>query len=97
METQTTPFIVKLFGSAVALIGGAFGLGKYNANTVKKKELYNSDGSLIYLTAEQCRKNIEAVNKKLDGITGYLKERNERDLELMEFVGHVKQYMKDDG
>ena len=98
-------FIAKLTGGILALAAGAFGLGKYNSKVVKKPEIYKPDGSLIYLTVEQAGKNIsdcrktmskelETTHKKLDKITEYLKEQNSRQMEISEFIGAAKQFMK---
>jgi len=107
MENQWTSVIAKIAYSAIAVITGAFGLGKYNANVVKKKELYHPDGSLIYMAAkdakkckEECHqmmnKVTEETNQKFDKIVGYMKEQNERHIQMTEFVGRVKQYMEGD-
>jgi len=106
METQT-PFILKAFGAITAALGSAFGLGKYNANIVKKKELYHTDGTLIYMQQkdankckEDCLKMVskasEETEKKFDKIIGYMKEQNDRHIKTTEFIGRVKQYMESD-
>ena len=98
--------IAKIGAALVSLVGGAFGLGKYNSILVKRKELYNQNGSLIYLTAKKaednindCRsamaKEIEGVNKRLDKISNILIENNKRDMSNAEILGGIKQYMKD--
>ena len=102
---QQIGFISKLTGGILALLGAAFGLGKYNSCVVKKQELYKDDGSLIYLTTEQARKNIQdcrntmskelgMTHKKLDKIAEYLKEQNARQMEISEFIGAAKQFMR---
>ena len=97
--------IARFTGGVIALVGAAFGVGKYNSLIVKKKELYNDDGSLIYMSAkdadkckEECQKIIADVatetNEKFDKIIGYVKEQNDRHIETTEFMGRVKQYME---
>ena len=87
------------------LLGGVFGLGKYNAVLVKKKELYK-DGQSIYLTVDKSKENIadcrnvmskeiEGVNDNLDEIKVLLKERNDKDVVNAEVLGGIKQFMID--
>ena len=84
---------------------GFFGLGKYNAVLVKKKELYK-DGQSIYLTVDKSKENIadcrnviskeiEGVNDNLDEIKVLLKERNDKDVVNAEVLGGIKQFMID--
>ena len=97
--------MARFTGGVIALAGAAFGLGKYNSMIVKKKELYNDDGSLVYMPAkdadkckEECQKMIAEVtsenNIKFDKIIGYVKEQNDRHITTTEFIGRVKQYME---
>lgn len=88
-------FMARLIGGIIALIGAAFGLGKYNANVVKKKGLYNPDGSLIYFTVQQATEQALQIDRKLDKIVDHMIEQNKESKEMANFVGSVKQYMKD--
>ena len=47
MNEETT-FLMRGFGVVVTLFAGAFGLGKYNANIVKKKGTYIPSGTSRY-------------------------------------------------
>lgn len=102
---QQIGLLAKIGAGLSALVGAAFGAGKYNANVVKKKEIYNPDGSLIYMQAkdakkckEECREAINSItnetNQKFNKIISYMKEQNERHIQMVEFVGRVKQYME---
>ncbi len=104
METQIGLF-AKVGAGLSALLGGVFGLGKYNAVLVKKKELYK-DGQSIYLTVDKSKENIadcrnvmskeiEGVNDNLDEIKVLLKERNDKDVVNAEVLGGIKQFMID--
>lgn len=98
MNGETT-FLMRAFGIVVTLFAGAFGLGKYNANVVKKKELYDiKDGSLIYLTAESFEKAKEScqgnINAKLDDINSVLIKRHDEDIKIANFMGRIEEFME---
>lgn len=94
MSENQIGLLAKLSGAAIALVSAAFGLGKYNACVVKKNELYYSDGSLIYLTVKQANEQSEKIDEKLDKIVDHLKEQNKESKQISEFMGMVKQYIK---
>ena len=104
---QQLGLLAKIGAGLSALLGGAFGLGKYNANVVKKKEIYNPDGSLVYMPlkdAKKCKeeclqlvsKASKETEKKFDKIISYMEEQNDRHIKTTEFIGRVKQYMESD-
>jgi len=104
---QQIGLIAKIGAGLSALLGSAFGLGKYNASVVKKKELYDDKGNAIYMhleDAKKCKEEClrivskvsEETEKKFDRIVGYMKEQNDRHIKTTEFIGRVKQYMESD-
>jgi len=95
MENQFWNPVAKFIYGIIAFGGSAFGLGKYNGTIVKKKELYNEDGSLIYMTAESFDEKISAIGEKVSEISDYIIDKNKQDLEMHEFVGTVKQFMEE--
>ena len=105
METQTTPFFVKFTGILASFLGGAFGLGKYHANLVKKKEIYHGDGRPIYLACDRAEKQqaklqkdlsgeIANVNSRLDKIGEVLKTKYQDDLQTAKILGRIEQFME---
>ncbi|GEM_PF-2409792 len=106
METQSSTFIAKVFGTIITGFCGAFGLGKYNANIVKKPELYQKDGQPIYLTISQSKENIldcrntmstelTGIEIRLDKISESLNTQNAKDVVNAKLAGAFEQYMRD--
>lgn len=77
----------KFIGAGITALGAAFGAGKYNSVLVKKKELYNPDGSPIYFTVKE-------ATEKFDKIIGYMVKQNDESKEIAKFMGSVEQYIK---
>ena len=96
--------IIAGVGGVATLLGSAFGFGKYNANIVKKKELYNDDGSLIYMSKddfkevqEACREGVKneiaVITEKVTKISDYLITKIEEDKKLNHTLGKIEQFM----
>ena len=94
MEPETTPIYLKIGGAIFAMLGSAFGLGKYNASLVKKKELYKDDGSPIYLAVDQFEKQQVKINETLDKIGEVLQKRYDEDLRNANILGRIEQFME---
>ena len=95
---------MKLGGTLLTLLGSAFGLGKYNANIVKKKELYKKDGSLIYLNVEgfekirlECQDNISRelvkINSKITKVNDTLERKHEEEIKVAKIMGRIEEFM----
>lgn len=104
MENQIG-LLTKIGAGLSALLGGAFGLGKYNAVLVKKKELYREDGAPIYLTVEKSKENIAScktgmgkelagINLRLDKINQHLVATNEERVKTANLMGRIEQFME---
>lgn len=102
---ETIDAFAKWIAGILTMLGGAFGLGKYNAKIVKKAELYDEKGNPLYMhlkDAKQCKqecvdlvsKITTETDKKFDQIVDYMKQQNERHIQMVEFMGTVKQFMK---
>jgi hypothetical protein len=105
MPESQFDFIAKMLAWFAGISGTLFGAGKYHSTIAKKKELYNPDGSLIYVPAkdaekckDECIKMINDVSKdnkeKWDKIVAHMTNQNTEMMKISEFMGGVKQYMK---
>ena len=101
---QQLGWLAKFTAGIITLLGSAFGLGKYNANIVKKRELYNKDGSQIYMAKDDfkevqkaCREGVKneivIITDKVTKISDYLLGKVEEDKKLNHTLGRIEQFM----
>ena len=80
------------------LSGGAlsiFGLGVARSKIVTKKELYNPDGTQIYLPKSEFIEKIDSVQISINKIENRDKEQTRTLTDIAKHMGAVEQYMKD--
>lgn len=81
-------FIKENWNWVVAMVGGVFGLGVAKSRIVTKKEIYNVDGSLIYVRRDAFGEIIKEIKDTMEDQGKTLTDFNRT-------LGRIEQFMDD--
>lgn len=83
-------FLTKNWEWLIAGIAGIFGLGVAKSNLVTKSELYNKDGSLIYVRTGNCSDDMKEIKDILIENRGKDDQRDKTITDVRLFLAELK-------